>query len=335
MPVEQDLYRVVRLSPLVQKGFLFYSIFNIRLFLYLLFHRFAGITANDLDTLLPCFLVSKIKGIPLVYDSHEFFTELPELVDRPFVRGVWKHLERWLVPHVLYASTVSRPVAEAYKDLYGIHMKVIRNLPWYKQKEEVTPKSINPAKQTVIYQGCINMGRGLETMVRAMRFLEDVNFVIVGDGYYRKEIEKLVQQENLQDRVCFTGRVLPPVLSELTAGADIGISLEEPIGLNYMYALPNKLFDYIQARIPVLTSCFPAMKEIVEKYHIGFTIQNPDPQTLAGILKIMLKEKSLRAAWKEGLEKAASELCWEQEVPLLLELYNHAGLLQGVTTDAG
>ena len=111
-----------------KRGFLFYKFFNIRLFFYLLLHKADLLVSNDLDTLLPNFLISKIKNLPLVYDSHEYFTGVPEIQNRPFVKWVWKSLEKSIFQRLKYVITVSEPIASLYENLYSVKPVVIRNL---------------------------------------------------------------------------------------------------------------------------------------------------------------------------------------------------------------
>lgn len=317
-------FHVVHLNPIFQKKVLFYAVFNIRLFFYLLFHRFHAVTANDLDTLTACYLACRIKHIPLIYDSHEYFTGLPELMGRPFVRNVWKFLERRFLPRIRFCSTVNQYIAELYFQQYGVRMEVIRNLPWYRPTMKVAKEGTYP---TIIYQGSINVGRGIENVIKALQFLPEVHFIIAGEGYQRRAIEQLVHDEGLDRQVHFAGRLLPDELYRQTILAEVGVSLEENMGENYYYALPNKLFDYIQARIPVLVSAFPAMKEIVDIYRIGLTAESQDPEYLASLLRQMLYDETLRSEWKANLERAAIELCWEKEKEKLVTIYRQAKLI--------
>ena len=140
-PVGDRSYRVSRLRLAFRKGPLFYAGFNIRLFFFLIFRKVDLIGANDLDTLLACHLAARIRGKPLLYDSHEYFTEVPELIGREFTRKIWTGIEKRILPRVRFASTVSPSVAEAYQELYGIRMKVIRNLS---AKEVLAPGSQIP-----------------------------------------------------------------------------------------------------------------------------------------------------------------------------------------------
>ncbi|NJK85562.1 MAG: glycosyltransferase family 4 protein [Bacteroidales bacterium] len=199
-------------------------------------------------------------------------------------------------------------------------MGVVRNLPY--RKPAVYPQKLlkKGYEKIIIYQGSVNVGRGLERMIEAMRYIENAHFVIVGEGDILSELEKKVKDDQLSDKVTFMGRIPVSALHYYTVEADLGISLEENLGLNYYYALPNKLFDYIQARVPVLVSDFPEMAEVVNRYKIGRTTLISDPKQLAVILHEMLTDEGCRESWKLNLQHAADELCWENEENKLFDL---------------
>jgi len=314
-----------RYRMLFTRGPLFYMCFNLRLMITLLFVRKPAVMiSNDLDTLPANFLSSRIRSVPLIYDSHELFTQVPELIHRKNVQFVWKVIERILVPKLRHAVTVNYSIATIYRRLYGTRFKVVRNVP---EKLEYTPREVDPAaQQMIIYQGSLNVGRGLELMIDAMHHIQNVRFVVVGTGDIEDELKQRVVQSKLSDRVEFMGRMLPEDLVALTLRADLGISLEEDLGLNYRYSLPNKLFDYIQSRVPVLCSALPEMSRIVDSYGVGISSKERDPEKLAGRIRYMLKERS-GGAWMEALNRAAEDLCWENESVIYLELLNDCGVL--------
>ena len=321
-------YAVKRLHLFFRKGFLFYACFNVRLFWFLIFRRIHILVANDLDTLPACHLVSRLKRVALVFDSHEFFTEVPELMSRRFVRGVWKWIEGKLLPSVRFSYTVSEPIAEAYKSKYGISMAIVRNLPIREGREAIRPDLLECyPKQVIIYQGTLNMGRGLELMIRAMQYLEDYQFRIFGTGPLLGELVAMRDQLNIVDRVEFMGRIPFDELRAHTRQASLGVSLEVDIGLNYYHALPNKLFDYIQAQVPVLVSDLPGMRSVVEEFRIGEVIESREPERLAKQIQRMMSEHEQRMKWKKSLRHAAGELCWENEAGRLKDVYRAAGLV--------
>jgi glycosyltransferase involved in cell wall biosynthesis len=170
------------------------------------------------------------------------------------------------------------------------------------------------------------MGRGLETMIRAMTYLDKYRLQIFGDGTIKDDLVRLRDSLSLGDRVEFMGRIPFGELRIFTRQAALGISLEENIGLNYYYALPNKLFDYIQAQIPVLVSDLPEMRRIIIDYKIGQVVRDRDPELLARQVEEMMSSEEQREKWKENLRAAARELHWENEVDKLRDVYREAGL---------
>lgn len=320
-PVERT-YQTHRMKLLFRKGPMFYFGYNFRLFFYLLKLRPEVLVANDLDSLLANFLVSRIRRKPLIYDSHEYFTEVPELLGRPVVRAIWKWLERMMVPKVSAAYTVSESIAEVYRELYKVDFKVVRNLPVCAKHEKTLHQEKEHGKPKIIlYQGAMNLGRGIESAIRAMQFLDGAELWLAGDGDIISRLQEMVYELDLDKKVKFIGRLPLHDLHEVTCQADLGISLEEDLGLNYRFALPNKLFDYIQAGVPVLVSNLPEMKRIVEQYKIGMIAESHQRKELAELMKIALFDQEKRLIWMKNMPLAAAELCWENEEKTLRDIY--------------
>ncbi|MFW6259496.1 MAG: glycosyltransferase [Tangfeifania sp.] len=321
LALEERTYQTKRFRLFFKKGPLFYACFNFRLFLFLLFAKFDVLLSNDLDTLPANYLASKLKSKPLVYDSHEYFTEVPELVNRRRVQKIWEWLEKQMLPKLKYAYTVCDSIAEVYRQKYGTPFRVVRNFPMANQSKPTLPLKPEKNEKTVLYQGAINVHRGLEQAILAMKYLNNVRFVIAGDGDIRVQLEKLVQQENLESKVEFLGRLPISELAKITPNADLGLSIEEDVGLNYRFALPNKLFDYIQAEVPVLVTNLPEMAAVVNRYRIGEITGSLEPEKLAAKINRALFDEAKRQKWKDNLKVAAGELTWENEEKRLMEIY--------------
>ena len=321
LPLQQREYKTVRFRLPFHKGPMFYASYNIRLFFFLLFSKFDLVLANDLDTLPAGFVASKIKGKPLVFDSHEYFTEVPELVARPLVRNVWAWIERQIVPRLKFAYTVNESLALLFEDKYGVPFHVVRNFPAGLKEVSLPPGDFSGSAKVILYQGAVNVNRGLEKAIMAMKFLEGAQLVIAGDGDIKRDLEQMVLEEGLQLKVRFLGRIPIERLQTITIGASVGISIEEDVGLNYHFALPNKLFDYIQAQVPVLVTNLPEMAAVVRHYDIGKVVDSSDSLTLANVLSEMLDNNQQRELWKRNLEKAAGELTWENEEKVLQEIF--------------
>ena len=315
-------YKVYRFKLFFNKGFLFYAEYNLRLFFKLCFAKKDILLSNDLDTLLPNFLISKLFRKKLVYDSHELFTEVPELINRPFVREFWLNIEKFIVPKLDNCITVSNSIAKYYNTKYNTNFKVIRNL-FNKstiQKTGEFPFDTNNHK-IILYQGALNKGRGLELMIDTVQYLNNAIFVIIGSGDLEQKLKEKVTNLNVFDKVKFINRIYPEKLKTITPLADLGISLEEDLGLNYKYALPNKLFDYINAEIPVLVSNLPEMEQIIKTYDVGEIVTSRRPKKLAGQIEILLKKE--KSYFQKNLEIAKNELIWENEEFKLIEIFEN------------
>lgn len=271
--------------------------------------------ANDLDTLLPNYLVSRKLNLPLVYDSHEIFTEMPSVNGR-FTQNIWRSLESFIVPKLKFMMTASESYADWFRKNYEIERPVVvQNFP---------VKTANPQdysmvnlKKIILYQGVINPSRGLDKMIPAMQDIEDAELWIAGDGPQKSEFEQLTKTLGLEHSVKFIGKLLPENLRKITQMADVGISIEENNGLSYYLSMPNKISDYIQARIPVVVSDFPEMRKAVDVYGAGEKIRNY--AELAEKVNLVLQNG--KQSYEQSLNLAAANYCWESEEPKIIQLF--------------
>jgi len=329
LPNSQKLnrkYKTKRFNLLFNKGALFYANYNLRLFFFLLFSKADVYWSNDLDTLLANYMASKWKKKKLIFDSHEYFTEVPELVNRPSVQRIWKRLEQRILPKLKNVLTVSQSIANLYQKEYGIKVKLLRNVPeLQKTAFEVENLSFDSAqddnKKVIIYQGAINVNRGIEFMVKAMHFLDNHVLYLIGKGDVSDKIAQLIRTEKLETKVKMLGEIPYEKLYGYTIQADLGLSLEEDKGLNYRFALPNKLFNYIHAGVPVLVSNLPEMENLVNQYQVGETIATHEPQQIAKKIEELLNNKTLLTSYQENCKKAAQELNWEKEKQVISTLF--------------
>ena len=311
-------YKTRRFKLLFNHGFLFYAEFNVRLFFFLIFSKKDILLSNDLDTLLPNYLVSIFQKKKLIYDSHELFPEIPELVHKPFVKKCWSKLESFILPKIKNNYTVCNSIASYYSKKYDTNFKTIRNLPRSKKIETGILPFKKGNNKIILYQGAINLGRGLELMINTIHFIENTLFVIVGYGDIIDDLKQSVKKKNLENKVVFLGKLHPNELHKITPIADLGISFEEDLGLNYRYALPNKIFDYIQAEIPILVSNLPEMKQIIENYNVGEVIKKREPKELANQI-----EKLLNTDFSRELKIAKKELIWENQEEKLIFIFKN------------
>ena len=343
-------YAVRRMRLLFRRSAAFYAEYNIRLFLLLLFSRADAVFSNDTDTLAACCLAARLRRKPLYYDAHELFPDVPELQGRPRVQKVWKWIERKALPHVTQAFTVSQSVADEYRRRYGIDMTVIRNVPDRIENGELRMENLLPHQDNnatcdtpsqlsilnsqfsiLLYQGAVNIGRGIREMIDVLPLLPDCRLVVAGDGDLLEQMKAYAAAQPWHDRVEFLGRVQPDRLRALTAQATLGLCLLEDLGLNYRYSLPNRIADFAQAGVPVLATDFPEIRRVIEEYGTG-TLVEPLPADKEGdayTQYIARLAEAVRAAlrhWRDMPEqeyrrrfaRAADELNWQHEQKKLL-----------------
>ncbi len=329
-------YTIRRTKLGFNSGALFYAEYNIRLFFYLLFDKVDLIFSNDLDTLPAAFLASRIKRKKLIYDTHEYFTEMPELVGRKRVQAIWKAFERTIFPKLNNIITVNDSIARLYAGEYHKEIHVVRNIPPAFHPEKIksrTELGLPEDNMILILQGTgINIDRGAEEIVLAMKYMENIMLLIVGSGDVLTKLKDMVRSEKLEEKVMFRPKMPFEELRQYTMNANLGLALDKDTNLNYRFSLPNKLFDYIHSRIPVLASDLPEIKEIIEKYDIGFFIPNHTPQAIAETVNRIFENKSRYQTVKLNTGKAGKELSWENEEIKLLNVINNANI-QPVTSN--
>ena len=326
LPISRS-YKTIRMKLLFNKGFLFYAEYNLRLFLKLLFTRKDILLANDLDTLLPNFLVSKISRKNLVYDSHELFTEIPELTNRLRVKTVWKFIEKNIFPKLKNVYTVNKTIAEIYKDKYKVDVKVIRNIASKYTLKEIDvnfSKKIKGEKKMLILQGSgINIDRGAEEAVEMMQYLENTLLYIIGGGDVFDKLRPLVGRLKLTNKVFIKSKMSYNQLMKYTQIADFGLSLDKGTNLNYEYALPNKLFDYMQTQTPLIVSNRKVVATLVKKNNIGFVIKSEEPKKMAKEISEVVNNQILIEEYKFNLKKASEKYTWEKESIKLKNIFGN------------
>ena len=330
-------YAVRRMRLLFRRTAAFYAEYNIRLFLLLLFSRADAIFSNDTDTLAACCVAARLQDKPLYFDAHELFPDVPELQGRPRVQAVWRWIERNALPHVNHAFTVSQSVADEYRRRYDIDMTVVRNVPDVtvesgKLKVEKRNSQLSTFNSQLLYQGAVNIGRGLREMVDVLRLLPKCCLTVAGDGDLLGQMKQYTASLPWHDRVEFLGRVQPDRLRTLTAQASLGLCLLEDLGLNYRYSLPNRIADFAQAGVPVLATDFPEIRHVIEEYGTG-TLVEPLPADKSGDEYARFLDRlaeAIRSAlrywgdmpeeeYRRRFARAGEELNWQHEQHKLLE----------------
>jgi glycosyltransferase involved in cell wall biosynthesis len=327
-PYDYQQFKHKRFSLFFNRGKLFYVEYNIRLFFWLLFQQFDIVCGIDLDTILPCYFASVLRGgKTCVYDAHELFTETPEVARRPLIRRVWLAVERFVVPRVKHCYTVGQSVADEFEKRYGKKFEVVRNLPIKQDglKENELAQSLNlPIAQfanILIYQGALNEGRGLEQAIEAMQDIENVEFWIVGEGDLSAILRGMVKEMNMESKVKFLGFVKPKDLPYVTRKATIGLNIAEDKSLSYRLSLPNKIFDYIQASVPQICIQFVEFQRLNDAFNMAYMIPKVEKRLIAEAINRLISDKVFYQNLKENCVKAAELLTWENEQKKLIAFY--------------
>jgi glycosyltransferase involved in cell wall biosynthesis len=282
------------------------------------------IFANDLDTLPAAWLASKIRNKRLMYDTHEYFTETPELANRPRIQAIWKAIEDYLFPKLTDILTVNTSIAKLYSDKYNKTVHVSRNIPQTFSPERLKSRKelgLPENKRILILQGTgINIQRGAEEAVEAMQYIENCILLIVGSGDVFPTLKKMVTNLKLENKVIFKAKMPFTELRQYTMNSDLGLAIDKDTNLNYHFSLPNKLFDYIHSGIPTLSSGLIELKQIIDKYNIGYYIQNHEPKHIAEVINEIFANEELYNIVKKNTVKAKEELCWENEEKVLVSV---------------
>lgn len=320
-------YKTKRFRLFWEKGPLFYAAFNFRLFLYLIFKPADVLVANDLDTLLGTYAASKMKpNAKLVYDAHEYFTEVPELLDRPRVQKFWLGIEAWIFPKLKNIYTVNQSIASLYSEKYKKKINVVRNVSPRWKAENVPGKSelgIPENEFLIILQGAgINIHRGAEEAVEAMLHVEGAVLMIVGDGDVVSALKEFVKKNTLEKKVLFFGKMPYPQMMHYTYHADIGLTLDKPNNINYRFSLPNKVFDYMHACTPIVSTRLVEIEHILEKHNIGWLLDELNTENLVNQIKQCMEDKEALETKKRNCVLAADSENWERECEILEEIYS-------------
>lgn len=315
-------YKTKRIKMLFTSGPAFYFFFNLRLLFFLLKNKSGLLFANDLDTLWPNFTVSKMRNIPLIYDSHEVFCEVPELKNSPFKKKIWEWLEQKIVPQLKYCITVNQSIADFFNKKYNASFIAVRNIP---ESILQTPKNKTqlgmPSNKTIlILQGAgINIQRGAEELVEAMQYIEKAHLYIIGGGDVFDNLKKTVKHLNLGHKITIKEKMPKSELQHYTSNSDIGISIDKDTNLNYHFSLPNKFFDYTQAGVAVLASRLPEIEKLVVKYNVGCFINHHEPQHIANTINDMIESGNI-SQWKSNCRQLNQENNWENEKQKLIQV---------------
>jgi len=288
---------------------------------------------HDLNTLIAGMLSSRVRGIPVVYDSHELFLER-NIAGRSrfWDRLQWGIVERRLIGRCAAVSTVAEGIADHLRKRYGLdRVELIRNVQPF---EPPAPRShvladelgIDRDRRIALYAGGIFRHRGLEQMIRAARLADDrIAWVVMGyasEDAYLTHLKDLARGEGvLGTRVYFRDAVPPDAVNEYAASSDLAVVPTEAICLSYEFEASNKIFHSVMARVPVAMSDHIEKRLLNERHHIGVLFDETDPSDIARVVQEFLDDRPRYDAAVEACGRAATVLNWEHEERTLLGMF--------------
>jgi glycosyltransferase involved in cell wall biosynthesis len=285
------------------------------------------------NALLPCYLFAQIRRKPLLFESYEMPMYTYETTSHKWLRSLVTQLFIIMLRSCSGVITVSPLIIQEMYNRYGIaEVILVRNIPHYQEIPQSNKLreylGLNKHVRIVLYQGNLQHDRNLENLVSAAKFLEkDIVIVLMGKdvGNTLSELKSLAEGEEVTDRLKFVPPVPNKELLYWTASADIGVNIASPeYSLNTRMFLPNKLFEYLMAGVPVLSSPLPAIVEVINTHEVGWVLPSLDPKEVGTKINAMLADYiGLERMQHNALEKAKNEFCWEQESQRLIGLYEN------------
>ncbi len=270
----------------------------------------------------------------LIYDSHEF--ELGRVADRGSLRLLCvKYLERYLMKKSCFSIVVNDSIADEDQRIHRLRQRpvVVRSTPgrWEVREEvcretraRILERFPGEVRQLMMFHGCLGRGNGIEGLLPLLARHAGLGLVLLGkqtDGELVDELVRSAEQLGVSERLLFLPAVDLEELWKYVGAADVEMMLIEPIVKSYYYALPNKLFEAIQAETPVIASDLPEMKRIVEQYRVGLCCAPGDVESSDACLEKLLTDKAFYQQCKNNLRAAKETLCWEKEKQVLLDAY--------------
>lgn len=319
-PLHPQVFQQKRLKCFFERGKFFYLEYNIRLFFFLLWNRFDAVCSIDLDTILAGYYSCTIKRKICIYDAHEYFTEVPEVVQRPTTKRIWEWIAKHTISKIKHAYTVCESLQAVFNAQYQASFEVIRNVPF---KVSTPPPSLPFHPPFILlYQGVLNDGRGLEEMIMALQDLPQVEFWMAGEGDRSQALRALVKSLNVENQVRFLGYIQPHELKEITKKAHLGVNLLQNKGLNYYYSLANKFFDYIQAQKPSLNMNFPEYATIIKDHPVGLLLDDLETKTIVNSVQSLIDHPDFYLQLQHNCLEAGNVFIWEKEEQKLIAFYD-------------
>ena len=263
--------------------------------------------ASGLYVLPAAWAAAQPCGARVAYDVRELYPHVPATVGKPWARAFWSLLERRYIRRADVLMTVGDAIADRLTATYGVaRPAVLYNIP---TRKPIPPRpaplvpGLGPDTVTILHQGHMMKERGCEELVAAMRDIEGAVLVFLGGGPLRAALQEQAEALGVAQRVHFIDPVSSDRLLEHTAAADLGVTPLRDTCLNRRFALPNKLFEYLMAGLPVIASDLPEIRRVVAPHDVGILCEPGNQAALTDALRRAVAQKSLRERWRRNIPR--------------------------------
>ena len=293
--------------------------------------------ASDLYVLPALHAAAKLHDGHLVYDARERYPHVEATTGRPMVRRFWQALEGWHVHETDAVFTVSESIAGHMSTTYGIRRPtVLHNAPERPSRppaagasgshdnlstSSILRETTGAEGVLLLHQGRMAPGRGCDLLVEAMCGVDNGSLIFLGEGDLRPALQQKVEELGLQNKVYFVDPVPPDDLLPVTASADAGITLLQDTCLNHRYALPNKLFEYLTAGLPVIGSNLTEIRRVIGTHDAGLLVTPSDLSALRTAMQRMIDDEESRQLWSRNASAAMETYDPEKSSKRLREAY--------------
>ncbi|OGD56664.1 hypothetical protein A2V71_03565 [Candidatus Berkelbacteria bacterium RBG_13_40_8] len=280
--------------------------------------------AHDLDGLLCAYLPALLKRKILIYDSHELWSENYPFANLSGIQWLLKPLERFLMLKVKIGITVNSSIALALEKMYHKKFLPLYNFPLMRKgtKAKFKLREKFSGKKIILHLGAADEGRGIEQMIEVASFLPlNCALVFIGGGKIEEMMKEKIRVSRLEKKVFFFPSVPPEEIIATVEQADLGLSLTQKVSKSYYYSLPNKLFQYAGAEIPILGSNFPEFKKVIVSNGIGEVIDPSKPELIAQKIIEMVKAPNQKKYRHDLRGLAQKKYNWGIEAKKLLKFY--------------
>ncbi len=272
--------------------------------------------ASDLYVLRAMAEAAQAHDATYTYDSRELYPYVAATNGRPWVRWYWSFVEERYIRGAALVFTVSKRISKHLESTYGIRCPLlVRNVPprtnVSRSGKLAARASLDDSIPIILHLGQMRKARGCEVLVRAMTQVDHGQLVFMGYGPEEPVLKELTRHLALEERVTFVDPVSPDEVLDFTSGATVGVTLLEDTCLNHRYALPNKLFDYLSAGVPVLASDLPELRAVVQGYNVGKTVNPQDLRAVVETLTLMIESEKDRNTWIRNAERLCETFNWE------------------------